>query len=142
MEDEIQSGIQHEKDLSAELDVKIREWEKKIRQKQTEIGGANAADTFNANVRKQERVLENRLDTVGNICSIECRVIIVVLLKALKRFNSLLSTNGLLRAEIDNLRNERERYENLFKKSEDELRDLRVQLMECIERSVISYEQR
>ena len=141
MEDEIQSGIQHEKELSAELDAKLREWEKKIRQKQSEIGGANAADTFNTNVRKQERVLENRLDTVGNICSIECRVIIVVL-KALKRFNSLLSTNSLLRAEIDNLRNERERYENLFKKSEDELRDLRVQLMECIERSVISYEQR
>ena len=44
--------------------LKLREWEKKIRQKQTEIGGANAAITFNANVRKQERVLENRLDTV------------------------------------------------------------------------------
>lgn len=67
---------------------------------------------------------------------------ILLVLKALKRFNSLLSTNSLLRAEIDNLRNERERYENLFKKSENELRDLRVQLMECIERSVISYEQR
>lgn len=64
------------------------------------------------------------------------------LLKALKRFNALLATNGLLRAEIDNLRNERERYENLSRKSENELRDLRAQLMECIERSVISYEQR
>lgn len=73
IEDEIQNGIQREKELSTELDVKLREWEKKLRQKQTEIGGANAADTFNANVRKQERVLENRLDTVGNICSIECQ---------------------------------------------------------------------
>jgi hypothetical protein len=35
-----------------------------MRQKQTAIGGANAAVTFNANVLKQERVLENRLDTV------------------------------------------------------------------------------
>jgi hypothetical protein len=63
-------------------------------------------------------------------------------LKALKRFNSLLTTNGLLRSEIDNLRNERERFENLSQKSENELRDLRTQLVECIERSVTSYEQR
>jgi hypothetical protein len=63
-------------------------------------------------------------------------------LKALKRFNSLLTTNGLLRSEIDNLRNERERFENLSQKSENELRDLRAQLVECIERSVTSYEQR
>jgi hypothetical protein len=53
-----------------------------------------------------------------------------------------LTSNGLLRAEIDNLRNERERYENLSQKSETELRDLRAQLVECIERSVTSYEQR
>ncbi|CAF4544001.1 unnamed protein product [Rotaria sp. Silwood1] len=122
--DEIQNEIQNEQAISTDLDAKLREWEKKIRQKQTEIGGSNAAITFNANVRKQERVLENRLDT------------------ALKRFNSLLTTNSLLRSEIDNLRNERERYENLSQKSENELRDLRVQLVECIERSVTSYEQR
>ncbi len=60
----------------------------------------------------------------------------------MKRFNALLTSNSLLRAEIDNLRNERERYENLSQKSENELRDLRTQLVECIERSVASYEQR
>ncbi len=60
----------------------------------------------------------------------------------MKRFNTLLTANGLLRSEIDNLRNERERYENLSQKSENELRDLRAQLVECIERSVISYDQR
>jgi chromosome segregation ATPase len=68
--DEIQNEIQNEKELSNELDAKLREWEKKIRQKQTEVGGANAAVTFNANVRKQERVLENRLDTVCGESSI------------------------------------------------------------------------
>ncbi|CAF0719149.1 unnamed protein product [Adineta steineri] len=89
-----------------------------------ETGGANASITFNANVRKQERVLENRLDT------------------ALKRFNSLLAANSLLRSEIDNLRNERERYENLSQSSENELKNLRSQLVECIDHSVIAYEQR
>ena len=62
--DEIQNEIQDQQALTGDLDAQLREWEKKIRQKQTEIGGANAAITFNANVRKQERVLENRLDTV------------------------------------------------------------------------------
>ena len=63
-------------------------------------------------------------------------------LQTLKRFNALLTSNGSLRSEIDNLRNERERYENLSQKSENELRDLRTQLVECIERSVTSYDQR
>ncbi|CAF0993638.1 unnamed protein product [Adineta steineri] len=122
--DEINDEIKNEKATSADLDAKLREWQKKIRQKQSETGGANASTTFNANVRKQERVLENRLET------------------ALQRFNSLLSTNSLLRSEIDNLRNERERYENLSQKSEHELRELRAQLVSSIEKSVISYEQR
>ena len=65
--DTIQSEIQDEKALAGDLESKLREWEKKIRQKQTEIGGANAAVTFNANVRKQERVYENRLDTVKQL---------------------------------------------------------------------------
>ncbi|CAF4456060.1 unnamed protein product [Rotaria socialis] len=122
--DEIQNEIQDQQALTSDLDVQLREWEKKIRQQQTDIGGANASITFIANVRKQERVLENRLDT------------------ALKRFSALLASNSLLRSEIDNLRNERERYENLSRKSENELRDLRAQLVESIERSVTSYEQR
>jgi hypothetical protein len=67
---------------------------------------------------------------------------ILFVFKALQRFNSLLTSNGLLRSEIDNLRNERERFENLSQKSEHELRELRAQLVQCIERSVASYEQR
>lgn len=63
-------------------------------------------------------------------------------LKTLKRFNALLTSNSLLRNEIDNLRNERERYETLFKRSEDELKKLRARLVDCIERSVGSYELR
>lgn len=122
--DAIQSEIDDQKALASEYEIKLREWEKKIRQKQTEIGGANAAITFNANVRKQERVLENRLDT------------------SLKRFNTLLTSNSLARSEIDNLRVERQRYEDLSQKSEKELRSLRDQLVECIERSVNAYDQR
>lgn len=63
-------------------------------------------------------------------------------LKSLKRFNTLLTSNSLARSEIDNLRVERQRYEDLSQKSEKELRSLRDQLVECIERSVNAYDQR
>ena len=63
--DEIQSEIQQEKAISAELDEKLRDYEKKLRRKQIEMGGANVAIAFTANVQKQERILENRLDMVG-----------------------------------------------------------------------------
>lgn len=62
--------------------------------------------------------------------------------QALQRFNTLLTANSLLRSEIDNLRNEHERFENLSQKSENELKELRAQLVGCIEQSVASYDQR
>ena len=141
--DDIQSEIQSEKSLSTDLDAKLREWEKKVRQKQTDSGGAHVSTNFNVNVRKQERALENRLDTVGVECGAMCWLqfdVIVVSWQALKRFNWLLTSNCSLRDEIDNLRNERERFESLSQKLEKELRDLRSELVECIEQSVSSYE--
>lgn len=74
-----------------------------------------------------------------------CRLpfdVIVARWKVLKRFNWLLTSNCSLRDEIDNLRNERERFESLSQKLEKEVRDLRTELVECIEQSVSSYEQR
>ena len=62
--DELNGDVQNEKVWSRELDEKLHEWEKKFHRKQMETGGANVAATFNGNVRRQERVLENRLDTV------------------------------------------------------------------------------
>ncbi|UJR15601.1 hypothetical protein I4U23_002537 [Adineta vaga] len=122
--DQIKMEIRNEQDESVRLDKELRDWEKKIRQKLTETGGANGSTTFTATVRKQERVLENRLET------------------ALQRFNSLLTANSLLRSEIDNLRNERERFENLSQKSENELKELRARLVASIEQSVAAYDQR
>ena len=62
--DELNGEIQNEKVWSRELDEKLHEWEKKFHRKQMETGGANVSTTFNVNARRQERVLENRLDTV------------------------------------------------------------------------------
>jgi hypothetical protein len=50
--------------------------------------------------------------------------------------------NCVLRDELNTLRNERERFELLFRKAEKELRNLRRQLSYFTEQSVIYYEQR
>lgn len=62
--------------------------------------------------------------------------------KTLKRFNTLLTENSSRRSEIDNLRVERQRYEDLFQKAEKRLKELREKLVTCIEHSVTAYEQR
>ena len=59
--------IKDEKDKTKELDIKIQEWEKKIRGKRREVGGSNAGSNFVAHSKKQEKVLENRLDHVSLI---------------------------------------------------------------------------
>jgi hypothetical protein len=65
--DAIQDAIQDEKAAGNDLEAKLREWEHKTRQKQAQIGGANMATTFKANVQKHERIVENQLDTVETI---------------------------------------------------------------------------
>ncbi|CAF0873211.1 unnamed protein product [Brachionus calyciflorus] len=116
--------IKDEKDRGKEIDVKIQEWEKKIRNKRREIGGTNAGANFVTHSKKQEKVLENRLD------------------HALKSFNSILTQNANLRDEIDNLRIERHRFEDLHKKLEKELQSLREEIAQVIENSTQAYDQR
>lgn len=65
--DKREKEIKDEKDKTKELDIKIQEWEKKIRTKRREIGGSNAGSNFVAHSKKQEKVLENRLDHVSLI---------------------------------------------------------------------------
>jgi 2',3'-cyclic-nucleotide 2'-phosphodiesterase (5'-nucleotidase family) len=62
--DKTDREIKEEKEKSKELDAKIQEWEKKLRNKRREVGGSNAGSNFNAHAKKQEKVLENRLDHV------------------------------------------------------------------------------
>ncbi len=99
--------IREERERGKDLDVKLQEWERKIKLKRREVGGANAGANFTAHSKKQEKVFENRLD------------------HALKSFNTILTKNAELRDEIDNLRVERNRFEYLHKKLGKELETLR-----------------
>jgi hypothetical protein len=60
----------------------------------------------------------------------------------LKRFNTILTQNAKLRDEIDNLRVERNRFEELHKKLENEHEDLRQERAQVIENSTQAYDQR
>jgi NurA-like 5'-3' nuclease len=62
--DKVEKEIKDEKEHGKELDTKLQEWEKKLRNKRREVGGTNAGSNFNAQSKKQEKVLENRLDHV------------------------------------------------------------------------------
>lgn len=116
--------IRDERDRGKDFDVKLQEWERKIKLKRREIGGANAGANFTAHSKKQEKIFENRLD------------------HALKSFNVILTNNANLRDEIDNLRVERNRFEDLHKKLERELTMLRKEISEVIENSTQAYDQR
>ena len=70
--DSREKEIKDEKDRGKEIEVKIQEWERKIRNKRREVGGTNAGANFAAHSKKQEKVLENRLDHV--ITSFRCNL--------------------------------------------------------------------
>jgi hypothetical protein len=65
-QDRREKEISDEKERSRELEIKLQEWEKKIRTKRREIGGTNAGSNFAAHSKKQEKTFENRLDHVNN----------------------------------------------------------------------------
>jgi coiled-coil domain-containing protein 63/114 len=63
--------IREERDKGKDFDVKLQEWERKIKLKRREVGGANAGANFTAHSKKQEKVFENRLDHVSTLLSTE-----------------------------------------------------------------------
>ena len=58
------SLIDHEKKKGIELDAKIREWERKIKQQHRNMGGVHMSAQHTVQTQKTMRTLENRLDQV------------------------------------------------------------------------------
>jgi predicted nuclease with TOPRIM domain len=59
-----------------------------------------------------------------------------------KQFNSILTQNSVYREEIESLRVERNRFDNLYRKLDKELSNLRKEKGELIEKSTQSYDAR
>lgn len=59
-----------------------------------------------------------------------------------KQFNAILTQNSVYREEIESLRVERNRFDNLYRKLDKELSNLRKEKGELIEKSTQSYDAR
>ena len=90
--------IEMEKRRISELDKQIAAMEQNILTQRKKMGGVNAAKENHAQISKQIKILENRLE------------------KALQKFNEALAHNKQLRETIDNLRRERVVFDQIYKK--------------------------
>lgn len=106
--------------LTKQIDV----MKNKILEKRKTMGGVNASKENQKLIQKQIRVLENRLD------------------KALVKFNEALATNKTLRKEIDDLRQERVVFDNIYRKLEKQLQAKKKAMANIIEVSNQAYEAR
>lgn len=88
------------------------------------MGGSNMSHQHNVKVHRNISKLENQLD------------------KSKSKFSKLLSTNSNLRNEIESLRVERTRFDNVYKKLEKKLNDLKRETGEVIDASTQAYDQR
>ncbi|ESO88792.1 hypothetical protein LOTGIDRAFT_218971 [Lottia gigantea] len=122
--EDLELQMEEERKKQAELDAKIRESEKKLRSQHRDMGGVHMSSTHTTQTQKAARVLETRLD------------------QAKKKFNDNLTKNAKLRDEIESLRHEHKRFENLYKKLEKELRQIRREMGEVIESSTQAYDAR
>ena len=57
--------MKEEEEMQRELDIKIREWEKKIKEQHKNMGGVHMSSQHTTQMQKTQRVLENRLDQVS-----------------------------------------------------------------------------
>ena len=92
--------ISKESSSLKKVDDEIKSLQGKLFIQREKSGGINASrDNANA-LNKQMRILENRLD------------------KANQKFNEAIAQNKVLREEIDNLRRERQIFDNIYQKLE------------------------
>ncbi|XP_074649093.1 uncharacterized protein LOC141904372 [Tubulanus polymorphus] len=122
--DEYQTEIVEENHKIHVLDEEVQLLESKIKKQNKEIGGIHQGQALHTATQKKIRVLENRLD------------------KAMGNFNGQLTRNRQLRHAIDHLRQERERFDHLYKKLDKELNECKREMGEVIDEATHNYEQR
>lgn len=122
--EELDNEIATEKQIIAELDKEIKSWERKLSDQRKQVRGSSGSATQNAQAQKNVKVMENRLD------------------RALTKFNLQLAKNAKMREEIDILRIERSRFDQLYRKLEKELLQTRKEIATTIEESSAAYDAR
>eukprot|EP00960_Hanusia_phi_P077045 768641-Hanusia_phi.AAC.4 len=116
--------IETEKKRIEELDSSIKDLNEKVLEQRKKVGGANAVRENNLKSQKHIQLLENRLD------------------KSLLKFNEALANNKQLRESIDNLRREKQGFDQIYKKLEKDLSEKKSEMQKIIEMSNVAYEVR
>ncbi|XP_069803742.1 outer dynein arm-docking complex subunit 1 isoform X1 [Dendropsophus ebraccatus] len=122
--DELHEQLISEKQTIADLDQEIKSWEKKISDQRKQVRGSSGSAKQNTQTQKNVKVMENRLD------------------RALTKFNLQLAKNSKMREEIDILRIERSRFDQLYKRLEKELLQTRKEIGSVIDESSAAYDAR
>ncbi len=124
--DALQQKIKLERMKIQQMEEKIAKYDERIkacRKEMEDFGGINISKESHSSIEKQIKVLENRLD------------------KALVKFNDSLAMNKKLRDTIENLRQERVVFDNIYKKMEKELHEKKRAMARIIEASNSAYEE-
>lgn len=119
-----EEDIIKEKELHDKLDEEIKIWEKKVKDQRVNMGGNEASRTVAQKTVKRKSVLEGRLH------------------RALSKYNIGLTKNATLRDHIQTMRIEKGRFQQLYKRLEKELKDLKQEIAQVIEASTLAYDQR
>lgn len=117
--------IDGERQKSQTLDADIRKMEKECKKKEKCRGGKDKGSSGRRFIlQKKTRVMENRLDN------------------RLKKYGATLESNRQLREDISKLSNERNIFDNVYKKCERQLEQYRQEIQELTEQTIQAYEQR
>ncbi|XP_073427261.1 outer dynein arm-docking complex subunit 1 [Dendrobates tinctorius] len=121
---ELDQQLASEKQTITDLDQEIKSWEKKLSNQRKLVRGSSGSAKLNTHSQKNVKVMENRLD------------------RASTKFNLQLSKNSKMREEIDILRIERSRFDQLYKRLEKELLQTRKEIGFVIDESSAAYDAR
>ncbi|XP_076125301.1 coiled-coil domain-containing protein 114 [Alosa pseudoharengus] len=123
--DEIEDQMDTERQNQAELQQEISEMQRKLEEvKRGEVSVAQSAMDQTRHTQKATRTLENKLD------------------RALTRFSEQLTRNSRLREELETLRVERVRFQQLLRRLEKELLEIRKEIGDIISMSTAAYDAR
>jgi chromosome segregation ATPase len=116
--------IESEREKIASIDKEIADYQARILEQKTRMGGVNAAQTNNQLMKKQISVLQSRVD------------------QTLLKYNETLANNKVLRGRIEEYRKERIVFDGIYKKLERELHEKKKEMAAVIEDSKNAYKAR
>ncbi|XP_067826290.1 coiled-coil domain-containing protein 114 [Heptranchias perlo] len=122
--DELEEQIAREKQMITDLELEIKKLEQKIFEQKKGLKTGVDVQVMSRQLEKNIWIMEDRLD------------------RTLTKFNTQLTKNGQLRQQIDTLRVERSRFEQLHKKLGKELLEIRKEIGSVIDTSTAAYDAR